>query len=172
MTFTVNADLEVNGKINQYGDSLGGGGVENSAGENVIPKSDGTNLVPSILSESVEALVAAGSLLPEAAGTRTLGATTRPFASVYIGGASLQRTLLQSSATTTRTVTIPNATGSLALSNPSVHALPKLLAAGIFGDSRISDDGTNIIITGLPTSNPGVLGALWNDGGILKISTG
>jgi hypothetical protein len=30
----------------------------------------------------------------------------------------------------------------------------------------------NFIITGLPTANPNVAGALWNDGGTLKVSAG
>lgn len=31
---------------------------------------------------------------------------------------------------------------------------------------------TNVFIYGLPTSDPGVAGALWNDNGVLKISAG
>lgn len=32
--------------------------------------------------------------------------------------------------------------------------------------------GTNVIITGLPTSNPNVAGALWTNSGVLTRSTG
>jgi hypothetical protein len=32
--------------------------------------------------------------------------------------------------------------------------------------------GTNVILNGLPTSNPAVAGALWNDGGVITRSTG
>lgn len=39
------------------------------------------------------------------------------------------------------------------------------------GDLTINFDG-NVIITGLPTANPVVAGALWNDGGALKVSAG
>lgn len=170
----VNADVEINGTLNQYGNPVGGSsGITNSAGENVIPKSDGTNLVPSILSELAESLIAAGSLLPEAAGTRSLGSSTVPFVGAHIGGAAGQRTLLQSGATTLRTASLPNATGTLAMANTTEHTVPKRSpTAGVFADSRIWDDGTNIVVAGLPTSNPGVLGALWNDGGILKVSAG
>ncbi len=33
-------------------------------------------------------------------------------------------------------------------------------------------DGTSIIITGLPTADPEVVGQLWNDGGVLTVSAG
>lgn len=39
------------------------------------------------------------------------------------------------------------------------------------GDLTINFDG-NVIITGLPTANPVVAGALWNDSGTLKVSAG
>ena len=32
--------------------------------------------------------------------------------------------------------------------------------------------GTNLIVTGLPTSNPNVAGALWTNSGVLTRSTG
>ena len=32
--------------------------------------------------------------------------------------------------------------------------------------------GTNVILTGLPTTNPGVAGALWTNSGVLTRSTG
>lgn len=39
------------------------------------------------------------------------------------------------------------------------------------GDTTITPDG-NIIMSGLPTSDPTVAGALWNDSGTLKVSAG
>ena len=32
--------------------------------------------------------------------------------------------------------------------------------------------GTNVVITGLPTSDPGVAGALWSNTGVLTLSAG
>ena len=32
--------------------------------------------------------------------------------------------------------------------------------------------GANIVITGLPTADPQVVGQLWNDGGVLTVSAG
>ena len=40
------------------------------------------------------------------------------------------------------------------------------------GNVSIGDNADNIIMPSLPTSNPGVEGALWNDNGVLKISSG
>ena len=39
-------------------------------------------------------------------------------------------------------------------------------------DVTFTATGANVIVTNLPTSNPAVAGALWNDSGTLKISTG
>lgn len=33
-------------------------------------------------------------------------------------------------------------------------------------------NGTNVIVTGLPTSNPAVAGALWSNSGVLTLSAG
>lgn len=40
-----------------------------------------------------------------------------------------------------------------------------------FGTSTLTRNG-NLILASLPTSNPGVAGALWNDGGTVKVSAG
>jgi hypothetical protein len=43
---------------------------------------------------------------------------------------------------------------------------------GLTAGGNITLDATgNVIITGIPTSNPGVTGALWSDGGTVKISS-
>lgn len=34
------------------------------------------------------------------------------------------------------------------------------------------DASARVIVTGLPTANPGVAGALWSNSGILTVSTG
>ena len=39
------------------------------------------------------------------------------------------------------------------------------------GDTTIAPDG-NVILSGLPTSDPVVAGALWSDSGTLKVSAG
>lgn len=36
----------------------------------------------------------------------------------------------------------------------------------------LSVSGTNVLITGLPTSDPSVAGALWVDTGVLTVSSG
>jgi len=36
----------------------------------------------------------------------------------------------------------------------------------------VTVDGTTVIISDLPTSDPGVAGQLWNDSGVLSVSAG
>lgn len=36
----------------------------------------------------------------------------------------------------------------------------------------LSVSGTNVLITGLPTSDPSVAGALWSNSGVLTVSAG
>ena len=40
------------------------------------------------------------------------------------------------------------------------------------GSVVLTVDGANVVITGLPTSDPSVAGALWSDTGVLTISAG
>lgn len=50
--------------------------------------------------------------------------------------------------------------------------LPKSTASGALVASRIIDNDTNVIITGLPTAKPAVAGALWNSNGTVMVSDG
>jgi len=36
----------------------------------------------------------------------------------------------------------------------------------------VTIDGTTVVISDLPTSDPGVAGQLWNDNGVLSVSAG
>lgn len=45
-------------------------------------------------------------------------------------------------------------------------------AINLGADVSLTVDGTNVIITGLPTSDPSVAGALYSDSGVLTISAG
>jgi hypothetical protein len=52
-----------------------------------------------------------------------------------------------------------------------VEALADLVAAiSVLGLSRNEED--LLLITDIPTTNPSVAGAIWNDGGTLKVSAG
>lgn len=39
-------------------------------------------------------------------------------------------------------------------------------------NAALSIDGTNVLLTGLPTSDPNVAGALWVNTGVLTVSSG
>lgn len=41
-----------------------------------------------------------------------------------------------------------------------------------FGDVVFTWNGTNLIVTGVPTSDPAVAGALWSNVGVLTVSAG
>lgn len=40
------------------------------------------------------------------------------------------------------------------------------------GDIKLTWDGADLVITGLPTSDPTVAGALWSNSGVLTVSSG
>jgi len=40
------------------------------------------------------------------------------------------------------------------------------------GSITLTASGTNLVITGLPTSNPAVVGALWSNAGVVTVSAG
>lgn len=44
--------------------------------------------------------------------------------------------------------------------------------AVVLGSITLTVNGTNVVITGLPTANPGVAGALYSDSNVLTLSTG
>lgn len=43
---------------------------------------------------------------------------------------------------------------------------------GLGASVTLSVAGANVLITGLPTSDPSVAGALWSDSGVLTVSAG
>lgn len=47
----VNGNLNIRGSLTQNGQPVGGGGITNSAPANTVPKSDGTNLVASRITD-------------------------------------------------------------------------------------------------------------------------
>lgn len=99
----------------------GSGGITNGAGNNVVPKSDGTNLITSQISDDgTDVSIATGGLnlaatgkvrfsLNEAAYLNTLGPT------FFDGTTSRTWRLNVQNLTGTRTHTVPNANGTLAL---------------------------------------------------------
>ena len=42
----------------------------------------------------------------------------------------------------------------------------------VLGDITLTVAGTDVVITGLPTSDPSVTGALYSDSGVLTVSAG
>lgn len=42
----------------------------------------------------------------------------------------------------------------------------------VIGAVTLTVSGSNVIITGLPTSDPAVAGALWNNAGVVTVSAG
>lgn len=40
------------------------------------------------------------------------------------------------------------------------------------GDVKFTFDGADVVVTGLPTSDPGKAGALWSNSGVLTLSAG
>lgn len=40
------------------------------------------------------------------------------------------------------------------------------------GSVKLTVSGANVIITGLPTSDPSVAGALWSNSGVVTVSAG
>lgn len=52
----------------------------------------------------------------------------------------------------------------------SAHSGPIIIQQTGSGDILIQIGGGNLMLQGIPTSDPGVSGALWNDSGTLKIS--
>lgn len=152
----VEGDLDVHGDITQDGEPLETGGAQFSA-----------------LTEDESAVITSLPFRPSGASI-SLGISSFPFSALHLGSSNLARTQIVSSASTPRVLTLPNTTGTLMAANASVPAgsIPTVGAAGILAASRITDNGVNIIVEGLPTSDPAVANALWNDNGTLKISAG
>lgn len=42
----------------------------------------------------------------------------------------------------------------------------------VLGSITLTVSGSNLIITGLPTSDPAVAGALWSNSGVVTVSAG
>jgi hypothetical protein len=42
----------------------------------------------------------------------------------------------------------------------------------VIGAVTLTVSGSNVIITGLPTSDPAVVGALWSNSGVVTVSAG
>lgn len=40
------------------------------------------------------------------------------------------------------------------------------------GDVKLTWDGSDIVVTGLPTTDPAKAGALWSNSGVLTVSAG
>jgi hypothetical protein len=153
----VEGDLDVVGEITQNGAPLetGEGGLE-------------------ALTEDESAVITSKTFRPSGA-LIPLGVSSFPFSALYIGSSSSARTQIISGATSPRTLTLPNTSGTVAIANAAVTqgVIPVGGSiAGVFVASRITDNGVNLIIEGLPTGDPAVAGALWNDSGTLKISAG
>lgn len=78
--YTITGDVNVVGDLTQNGEAVGGGGITNAAGANVVPKSDGTNLVASRITDD-------GSVITLAAGTGDVQITS-DFGEAKIGHTS------------------------------------------------------------------------------------
>lgn len=60
----------------------------------------------------------------------------------------------------------------ISLSTGGDGSFVDLLAETIYISGNVEVTTASFVVSGLPTSNPSVAGALWNDSGILKISAG
>lgn len=153
----VEGDLDVVGEITQNGEPLETGGAAFLA-----------------LTEDESAVITSLPFRPSGASIG-LGVSSFPFSGLFLGSSSSARTQIVSGATGPRTLTMPNTTGTVMVAGASVTqgVIPVGGSiAGVLVASRITDNGVNLIIEGLPVENPAVAGALWNDNGTLKISAG
>ena len=63
--------------------------------------------------------------------------------------------------------------GNIIATFDAVNRKLNIPSGGLLGLAPITiTAGTNLVITGIPTSNPGVAGALWSNSGVLTISAG
>jgi len=83
---------------------------------------------------------------PSAAGTIGFGTNALPFTGVYIGNAATNNILLTGTATSAKTVTLPDATGTalVAASSPTANRIPKLSAGYISSDSLLTSNTTDV----------------------------
>ena len=77
--------------------------------------STGDTLVGRVTTDTLSGKSFAQNLLPDAAGTRTVGSAALPFSSLFVGGAATNNFNLTGTATAARTITFPDATGTLPL---------------------------------------------------------
>lgn len=94
----------------------GSSGITNSAGANVFPLSDGTNLITSVLSQSgttTKTVNVAGNFAPTTTGVRNLGSTTLSFANLYLGNATARTQINGNLITVDRTLSAPDETGTI-----------------------------------------------------------
>jgi hypothetical protein len=105
-----------------------------------------------------------GNVVPTVDGAFTLGSSSFPFASVHVGSEDGNRTALVSVATTTRTATLPNKTGTVAFldditggitNSASTDIIMKSDGTNAVG-SNIEDDGSEVTIS-VPTQINGDL---------------
>lgn len=136
-----------------------GEGVTNSAGANVYALSDGINLVGGLLSEDgAGSVVAAGDVLPDGNGTRSLGAVTNAYTGLFISsGGPRSLHLLPTITVSNRIITFPNESGTVCTTGSvgagyqpagnyptiaaSANTIPKSDGTNLVA-SRITDDGT------------------------------
>lgn len=68
--------------------------------------------------------------------------------------------------------TLRNVTATGTVQAATLKATTALVFENGASDITITANGTNVVITNLPTSDPSVAGALWVDTGVLKLSAG
>ena len=123
------------------------------AGTNTItfPAFTGNVLIDTA-AQSVSGKTFAQNIVPDAAGSRTIGTVLLPYSSVFIGGSATNNIDLTGTATASRTATLPDNTGTIAELNlaqtwsstqtfPSASLVPGEISPGSNGQCIITSGG-------------------------------
>lgn len=167
----------------------GGGGITNTAGANVITKSDGTNIVASTLTDDGTTVTtsATGGIVPSTNNTKNLGSTTAKWAAGYINQIFFNPPSLANgdriayaagtgpffsddttgfnlsfnvqSLTLTRTVTWPNASGTIFYNSRLINTTSPITGGGDLSADRTIACATCTTNAAALTANLPVIGA-------------
>lgn len=183
------ATIDILGNLTVVSCTGCGGGVTNSAGVNVITKSDGTNIVASTLTDDGTTVTSAatGGIVPSTNNTKNLGSTTAKWAAGYINQIFFNPPSLANgdriayaagtgpffsddttgfnlsfnvqSLTLTRTVTWPNASGTIFYNSRTINTTSPITGGGDLSADRTIACATCTTNAAALTANLPVIGA-------------